>query len=65
MVCGAATLPHGTGKTVRIAVFAEGAAAEEARAAGAVIIGGEDLIEEIRKGNLLHLIQPMPDNMDF
>ncbi|KAF5186838.1 50S ribosomal protein L1 [Thalictrum thalictroides] len=50
MVRGAATLPHGTGKTVRIAVFAEGAAAEEARAAGADIIGGEDLIEEIRKG---------------
>nr|DAD47598.1 TPA_asm: hypothetical protein HUJ06_017535 [Nelumbo nucifera] len=50
MVRGAATLPHGTGKTVRVAVFAEGTAADEARDAGADIIGGDELIEEIRKG---------------
>ncbi|XP_058103372.1 uncharacterized protein LOC131246926 [Magnolia sinica] len=50
MVRGAATLPHGTGKTVRVAVFAEGAAADEARAAGADIVGGDELIEEIKKG---------------
>ncbi|KAK9113267.1 hypothetical protein Scep_020786 [Stephania cephalantha] len=50
MVRGSALLPHGTGKTVRIAVFAEGAAADEARAAGADIVGGEELVEEIRKG---------------
>uniref|UniRef100_A0ACD6AHY3 Uncharacterized protein n=1 Tax=Avena sativa TaxID=4498 RepID=A0ACD6AHY3_AVESA len=50
MVRGAITLPHGTGKTVRVAVFAEGPAAEEARAAGADVVGADELIEEIRKG---------------
>ncbi|RWR88314.1 50S ribosomal protein L1, chloroplastic [Cinnamomum micranthum f. kanehirae] len=50
MVRGATTLPHGTGKVVRVAVFAEGAAADEARAAGADIVGGEELIEEIKNG---------------
>ncbi|KAM0938580.1 putative ribosomal protein L1 [Dioscorea sansibarensis] len=50
MVRGALTLPHGTGKTVRVAVFAEGAAAEEAKAAGADIVGGDELIEEIKNG---------------
>ncbi|KAJ6796424.1 Uncharacterized protein M6B38_218385 [Iris pallida] len=50
MVRGAVTLPHGTGKTVRIAVFAEGPAADEARAAGADIVGGDELIEEIKNG---------------
>ncbi|KAL5997839.1 hypothetical protein ACLOJK_008771 [Asimina triloba] len=50
MVRGAATLPHGTGKTVRVAVFAEGAAAEEARAAGADVVGGDELIEEVKNG---------------
>ncbi|VAI77307.1 unnamed protein product [Triticum turgidum subsp. durum] len=43
MVRGAITLPHGTGKTVRVAVFAEGPAAEEARAAGADVVGGGKL----------------------
>lgn len=47
-VRGAATLPHGSGKVVRVAVFAEGTAAEEARAAGADIVGGDDLIDEIK-----------------
>ncbi|XXG69422.1 hypothetical protein AAC387_Pa06g2298 [Persea americana] len=50
MVRGATTLPHGTGKVVRVAVFAEGAAADEARAAGADIVGGDELIEEIKNG---------------
>lgn len=50
MVRGATTLPHGTGKVVRVAVFAEGAAADEARDAGADIVGGDELIEEIKKG---------------
>jgi hypothetical protein len=40
-------------QTVRVAVFAEGPAAEEARAAGADVVGGDELIEEIRKGTLL------------
>lgn len=50
MVRGAVTLPHGTGKVVRVAVFAEGPAADEARAAGADIVGGDELIEEILRG---------------
>ncbi|URD89314.1 hypothetical protein MUK42_20726 [Musa troglodytarum] len=50
MVRGALTLPHGTGKTVRVAVFAEQAAADDARAAGADIVGGDELIEEIKNG---------------
>ncbi|KAF3794717.1 50S ribosomal protein L1 [Nymphaea thermarum] len=50
MVRGAITLPHGTGKVVRVAVFAEGSAADEARAAGADIVGGDELIEQIKNG---------------
>ncbi|XP_011629371.1 uncharacterized protein LOC18425641 isoform X2 [Amborella trichopoda] len=50
MVRGAITLPHGTGKTVRVAVFADGAAADEARAAGADVVGADELIEEIKNG---------------
>ncbi|XP_068665556.1 uncharacterized protein [Aristolochia californica] len=50
MVRGATTLPHGTGKNVRVAVFAEGKAAEEAKAAGADVVGGDELIEEIKNG---------------
>ncbi|MQL97899.1 hypothetical protein Taro_030593 [Colocasia esculenta] len=50
MVRGAVTLPHGTGKVVRVAVFAEGTAADEARAAGADIVGGDELVEEIMNG---------------
>ncbi len=51
-VRGSISLPHGTGKTVRVAVFAEGAKADEAKAAGADIVGSDDLIAEIQKGNI-------------
>jgi large subunit ribosomal protein L1 len=50
MVRGVVQLPNGTGKTVRVAVFARGAKADEARAAGAEIVGAEDLLETIQKG---------------
>lgn len=49
-VRGAVSLPHGTGKTVRVAVFAGGAAADAAREAGADFVGMEDLIEKVRGG---------------
>ena len=49
---GSISLPNGTGKTVRVAVFAEGAQAEAATAAGADIVGSDDLIEEVQKGNI-------------
>ncbi|KAL0320358.1 UNVERIFIED_CONTAM: 50S ribosomal protein L1 [Sesamum radiatum] len=48
---GFVRLPHGFGKTYRVAVFAEGAAAEEARDAGADIVGGPELVENIRTGD--------------
>lgn len=50
MVRGTCPLPHGTGKSVRVAVFAQGAAAEAAKAAGAEIVGYEDLIANIKNG---------------
>jgi large subunit ribosomal protein L1 len=51
MVRGTVSLPHGTGKSVRVAAFAQGAAAEEAKAAGADVIGGQDLADRIQKEN--------------
>jgi len=50
MVRGAVSLPHGTGKTVRILVFAKGEKEEEARAAGADFVGAEDLVDKIKGG---------------
>jgi len=49
---GTVNLPHGTGKTARVLVFAGGERAEEARAAGADIVGADDLIDEVAKGRL-------------
>ena len=51
-VRGSISLPNGTGKTVRVAVFAEGEKAKEAEAAGAEVVGSDDLVAEIQKGNL-------------
>ena len=50
MVRGSVSLPHGTGKNVRVVVFAQGAAAEAARAAGAEFVGYEDLIKRVQEG---------------
>ena len=52
MVRGVVTLPNGTGRTVRVAVFAKDAKAEEARKAGADIVGAEDLVAEVQAGNI-------------
>jgi large subunit ribosomal protein L1 len=52
MVRGAVTLPNGTGKAVRVAVFARGPKAEEATAAGADIVGAEDLMETVQGGTI-------------
>ena len=52
MVRGVVNLPHGTGRTVRVAVFAKDAKADEARAAGADIVGADDLAEMIQSGKI-------------
>ena len=64
VVRGAVVLPHGTGKTKRVAVFAQGAKAEEARAAGADVVGMEDLAEQVKAGNLnFDVVIASPDTM--
>jgi len=52
MVRGVCNLPNGSGRTLRVAVFARGAKAEEAKAAGADVVGAEDLVEQVQKGTI-------------
>ncbi len=52
MVRGVVSLPHGTGKSLRVAVFAKADKAAEARAAGADVVGAEDLMEQVQKGQI-------------
>jgi large subunit ribosomal protein L1 len=64
MVRGAVVLPHGTGKTVRVAVFAKGAKADEAKAAGADLVGTDELVEMIQAGNIdFDVVVAAPDCM--
>src|SRR5690606_22658918 len=64
LVRGAVVLPEGTGKTVRVAVFTQGPKADEARAAGADIVGMEDLAEQVKAGNLnFDVVIASPDAM--
>jgi large subunit ribosomal protein L1 len=64
VVRGAVVLPHGTGKTKRVAVFAQGVKADEARAAGADVVGMEDLAEQVKAGNLnFDVVIASPDTM--
>lgn len=64
VVRGATNLPHGTGKTVRVAVFTQGANAEAAKAAGADLVGMDDLAKEIQGGNLaFDVVIASPDAM--
>ncbi len=64
VVRGSTVLPNGTGKSVRVAVFAQGANAEAAKAAGADIVGFEDLAEQVKAGNLdFDVVVASPDAM--
>ena len=64
VVRSATVLPHGTGKTVRVAVFAQGANADAALAAGADVVGFEDLAESVKAGNLdFDVVIASPDAM--
>jgi len=64
VVRGAVVLPNGTGKTKRVAVFAQGAKAEEAKAAGADVVGMEDLAEQVKAGNInFDVVIASPDTM--
>ena len=64
VVRGAVVLPNGTGKTKRVAVFAQGAKAEEAKAAGADVVGMEDLAERVKAGDMpFDIVIASPDTM--
>lgn len=64
MIRGAVVLPHGTGKKVRVAVFAKGVKADEAKNAGADIVGADDLADEIKNGNInFDMVIATPDMM--
>jgi large subunit ribosomal protein L1 len=64
VVRGSVVLPSGTGKSVRVAVFAQGAKAEEAKAAGADIVGMDDLAAQVKEGNLnFDIVIASPDTM--
>ena len=64
VVRGATVLPHGSGKTVRVAVFAQGAKAEEAKAAGADVVGMDDLAQKMKDGDLnFNVVIASPDAM--
>jgi large subunit ribosomal protein L1 len=64
VVRGSTVLPNGTGKTVRVAVFAQGAAADAAKDAGADIVGMDDLAAEVKKGNMdFDVVIAAPDAM--
>ena len=64
VVRGAVVMPHGTGKTKRVAVFAQGAKAEDAKAAGADIVGFDDLAAEVKAGNMnFDIVIATPDAM--
>jgi len=64
VVRGSTVLPNGTGKTVRVAVFAQGANADAAKAAGADIVGFDDLAEQVKAGNInFDLVIASPDAM--
>jgi large subunit ribosomal protein L1 len=64
VVRGSVVLPAGTGKTVRVAVFCQGAKAEEAKAAGADVVGFDDLAEQVKAGNIdFDLCIATPDAM--
>lgn len=64
VVRGSTVLPNGTGKSVRVAVFTQGANAEKARGAGADVVGMDDLAEEVKKGNLnFDVVIASPDAM--
>ena len=64
MIRGSVVLPNGTGKTVRVAVFAKDAKADEAKAAGADLVGAADLIEDIQAGKIdFDIVISTPDMM--
>ena len=64
VVRGATTLPHGTGSVVRVAVFTQGANVEKAKAAGADVVGMDDLAEQVKAGNMpFDVVIATPDAM--